>query len=452
MRLLILGACGTFMAGIARIACQLGHDVTGVDQGMYSPIKEVLETLEMDLCSSYDPEILDQGWDLVLVANALSRGMPIIEKLLSSGIKYQSAPAWLHDNVLQHRKVIAIAGTHGKTTTTSIMTHVLRSLGRDVGYLVGGDANDLPHTAEVGSDELFVIEADEYDTAFFDKQSKFMHYCPTCLVINNIEFDHADIYSSIEEIKKTFYAVANIVPPDGVIVSYQEDDLLQNLVAPVSWCNKLTFGAEGDYQASDISDAGRSFGLVGDQQVTVKWGMLGQHNVNNALAVFAVCDFLQLDLQQVAHALQTFSGVKRRMQFRGYCNQMAVYEDFAHHPTAIALVIDALKSTLQGGKLTVLLQCGSWTMCGGSHDIRDLAQSLQGADQLYINSSRDLKWDISELASLLSMPMEYESDLSAAASSFNKYNAESGDTLLILGNGSLDKLFSGMSITKEDIA
>jgi UDP-N-acetylmuramate: L-alanyl-gamma-D-glutamyl-meso-diaminopimelate ligase len=445
MKLLILGTCGTFMAGIARIACQLGHDVTGVDEGMYSPIKDVLQTLDINLVATYDPKVLDDNWDMVLVANALSRGMSIIEKLLASNLKYQSAPQWLYENVLYKRKVITVAGTHGKTTTTSLLTFVLRELGLDVGYLVGGDAIDLPQTAELGTHEVFVIEADEYDTAFFDKQSKFMHYSPTVAIINNIEFDHADIYSSMAEIKKTFYTLCNIVPPQGLLVTCKQDKLLQDLVAPVNWCGQKTFAAGGDYQAKVINNSGRDFILqYNKQEIAVNWQLIGEYNVCNALAAFAVCDFLQLDLVKVAAAMHKFSGVKRRMQSRGKFGALNIYEDFAHHPTAIAGAINALKSTMAKGKLIVVLQCGSRTMCSGDHDVKDLAAALAAADHVYVTSSRKLDWDIKQLNSLLRVPTCFVADVAIIASELRAMEVFDGDYLLVLGNGNLDPFFQRM--------
>jgi UDP-N-acetylmuramate: L-alanyl-gamma-D-glutamyl-meso-diaminopimelate ligase len=442
MKLLILGTCGTFMAGIARIACQLGYAVTGVDEGMYSPIKDVLQTLDINLVASYDPKILDDNWDMVLVANALSRGMPIIEKLLASNLQYQSAPQWLYENVLYQRKVIAVAGTHGKTTTTSLLTFVLRELGLDVGYLVGGDAIDLPHTAELGRHEVFVIEADEYDTAFFDKQSKFMHYAPTVAIINNMEFDHADIYSSMAEIKKTFYALCNIVPPQGLLITCKQDKLLQNLVAPVTWCMQKTFAADGDYQAQAITNAGHNFILqCATQEIAVSWQLIGEYNIYNALAAFAVCDFLQLNLVKVAAAMHKFSGVKRRMQSRGKFGALNVYEDFAHHPTAIAGAVNALKSTMRTGKLIVVLQCGSRTMCSGDHSVEDLAGALVAADLVYITAGRKLDWDINQLSSLLPAPTQFVADLATIADELTAMEFVDGDYLLVLGNGNLDPLF-----------
>ena len=445
MNILILGVCGTFMAGIARIACQLGHKVTGVDQHMYAPVKDMLQLLDMELYDQYNPALMQQRWDLVLVANALSRGMPIIEEMLAQDQPYQSAPSWLHDEVLQHRNVIAVSGTHGKTTTASLLTYVLQSAGLDVGYLIGGCAQDMEFSASIGVDDIFVIEADEYDTAFFDKQSKFMHYSPNCLIINNIEFDHADIFSSITEIKKSFYALCNLIPPDGLIISNYSDVSLQQLLAPVNWCAQTSFASGGAYQADGINDAGRSFEIHRDhaESVQVNWNLIGEYNIHNALAVCAAAEYAGVDGQQVASALHRFSGVKRRMEFRGKRRNLCLYDDFAHHPTAIGAAINAMKLSMETGRLLVILQLGSNSMVSGAHQA-GLAGALAAADQVYLTSSKPIKWDISTWRQEMNMPVSYSREIDQVVADIHAFPDQSGDVLLVLGNSNMDQLFASL--------
>lgn len=443
MKILVLGVCGTFMSGIARVASQLGHDVTGVDQHMYAPVKDVLQCLDIQLYDSYDVALMERRWDLVLVANALSRGMPIIEKMLIENQPYQSAPSWLCEQVLQYRNVIAVSGTHGKTTTASLLTHVLQSAGLDVGYLIGGCAHNMEFSASIGTDKIFVIEADEYDTAFFDKQSKFMHYAPNCLIINNIEFDHVDIFSSIVEIKKSFYALCNLIPPNGLIISNQSDAVLQQLLAPVNWCGQITFAADGFFQAMAIEDAGRSFQIKrGDApSIPVHWNLIGVYNIHNALAVCAAAEYAGVAIKQVATALHNFSGVKRRMEFRGKCGNLCLYDDFAHHPTAIGASITAMKSTMAAdARLLVVLQLGSNSMLSGVHQ-ENLAPALSAADRVYLTSHKPIQWEVATLQQAMSIPVHCPESLEEMMVEINSFSARSGDVLLVLGNSNMDQLF-----------
>ena len=276
----ILGICGTFMGGVALLARQQGMVVSGSDENVYPPMSTMLEQQGVTITAGYQTENMpeaDAGTDIV-VGNVMRRGLDVVEHMLDSNLSYTSGPQWLYENILCERWVLAVAGTHGKTTTASMLAWILEYAGLQPGFLIGGVPENFGLSARLGKSPFFVIEADEYDTAFFDKQSKFMHYCPSCLIINNIEFDHADIYSSIEEIKKTFFAVANIVPPEGIIISCKPDALLQKLLSPVNWCAQKTFSVGGDYHAENISSAGREFDMECEKGVfAVKWNMIGEH-------------------------------------------------------------------------------------------------------------------------------------------------------------------------------
>lgn len=394
MRIHILGICGTFMGGLALIAKQMGHDVSGSDANVYPPMSDVLREAGIIIQSGYEASHLRPVPDFVVIGNAMKRGNPAVEHTLNKNIPYLSGPQWLFQEVLQKRHVIAVSGTHGKTTTTSILTWILTHAGFNPGYLIGGVAKNFEHTAALGADPFFVIEADEYDSAFFDKRSKFIHYHPHTLIINNLEYDHADIFPDLEAIKTQFQLLLRTVPGSGSVIYPTNDAEIMNVLDRGCWSATVTFGKpDGAWQAKNINEDGTQFALWHrDQNLgKVKWGMLGQHNVNNALAAIAAAHDVGVTAGAAIAALRTFEGVKRRLEIRGTVDGITVYDDFAHHPTAIETTIAALRAKVKEKRIFVVLEFASNTMGAGVH--RDtIAKSLRQADRIVL--LRPQQWNI----------------------------------------------------------
>ena len=443
MKLLILGVAGTFMTGIARVACQLGHQVEGVDDRIYPPMSDVLSDLGIVCHEGYEASLLDNGYDLIVVGNVCSRGQPIIESMLTRGSAYTSAPAWLFDNVLKYRRVIAVSGTHGKSTTTSLLVSMMYQAGRSVGYLVGAKMNDLKWSADLGNDPYFIIEADEYDTAFFDKRSKFLHYRPEALVINHLEFDHADIFSSLSDIKKVFRQLLSILPPNGLLVTASDVDAIDEMIDGHLWSPHQRFGIHsGHWQAREIDCQGASFDLYYHQVCLgkIQWPMFGLHNVRNALAAASIAHYCGLNPNLIVTGLSHFSGLKRRMEYKGEVNGIDIYDDFAHHPTAIHESISGLKPRVKAGRLVVLLQLASYTMCSGTHG-KALIDALSLADAVFIVDVRQIAGDrIRAQLSSLKQPHGFYECTNELLDALNVYLAK-GDCLLCMGNKDLGDVF-----------
>ena len=380
MHIHILGVCGTFMGGIAAIAKAAGHRVSGADYQAYPPMSDTLRGLGIELFDGYAVEQLSPRPDLVIIGNALSRGNPVVEAVLNQRIPYTSGAQWLAETVLYNRHVIAVSGTHGKTTTTAILTHILRESGLNPGYLVGGVAHGFDSTAWLG-DDYFVIEADEYDTAFFDKRSKFLHYRPQTLIINNIEFDHADIFDDINAIKRSFHLLCRTVPGEGAIIFQPQDQHTRAVIEAGCWSNTVHLNAADGWLASLTVEDGSAFELIyqGVHLATVSWSLIGQHNVANALAAVAASVRIGVDVSTAARALTTFAGVKRRLEQRGVCGGITVYDDFAHHPTAIESTLKGLRAHVGDARVIAVLELGSNTMKLGLHGER-IRQALVEAD------------------------------------------------------------------------
>ena len=396
-RIHILGICGTFMGGIALIARELGYTVTGSDQSIYPPMSETLQAAGIQVQEGYDPAHLRPLPDLLIVGNAISRGNPQLEYALNKNLLYTSGPQWLAEQVLHKRHVLAVAGTHGKTTTSSILAWILDQAGLNPGYLIGGVPLNFAATAALGKSPYFVIEADEYDTAFFDKRSKFLHYRPRTLILNNLEYDHADIFPDMEAIKKQFQLLLRTVPPSGVVIYPPDDAEIPDVLSRGCWSATQTVGtADSVWHARNKNTDGTRFELWHrDQKLgIVKWGMVGDHNVRNALAAAAAAHEVGVTSEAVLAALKTFQGVKRRLEVRGAVNGVTVYDDFAHHPTAIAATLSGLRSKVGDKRIIAVLQFASNTMGAGTH--RDnMAQSLRQADKVVL--LRPEKWDINPL-------------------------------------------------------
>lgn len=415
MHIHILGICGTAMAGFARIATQLGHHVTGADANVYPPMSEVLADLGIAVHQGYGAESLVPRPDLVLIGNALSRGNPAVEAVLSRGIPYTSGPEWLSRNVLTGRRVIALSGTHGKTTTTALVTHILKSAGYEPGYMVGGQVPDLGATADLGMGDWFVIEADEYDTAFFDKRSKFVHYRPNCLAINNLEFDHADIFADLSAIETQFHHLVRTVPANGVILANANAPAIDRVLARGCWTPVYRFAASASAstnaalrlaEASDPSTAcmlhidGCYLDAVAPQTVAIRTQLLGTFNQENIAVALGAALFAGVPLDKARAAVASFRGVIRRLQPIFSTPGLTVYDDFAHHPTAIAATLQGLRRAHPDARILVALEPRSNTMRMGLH--RDaLATSLAAADAAHMLIAPDLGWTPSLAAASL---------------------------------------------------
>lgn len=395
MHIHILGICGTFMGGIAAIARAAGHTVTGSDAGVYPPMSDQLRALGIELIDGFEPAQLDCDPDLVVVGNVMSRGMPIIEELLNRGMPYTSGPAWLAEHVLRDRHVIAVSGTHGKTTTASMTAWLLEHAGLAPGFLIGGVPANFDTTARLGEGEYFVIEADEYDTAFFDKRAKFLHYGPRTLVINNLEFDHADIYQDMDAILWQFHQMLRMLPGNGHIVANGNEAEVRRLFDMGCWTPVTTFSSSPAAAADcTVQLVGSELALTGADGVAVhgKLALPGLHNAENACAAVLAAQDAGLSLAGALAGLAEFRGVRRRLELRGESGGIAVYDDFAHHPTAIRRTLEAVKQTASGTVVAVL-EPRSNSMKLGAH--RDgLAASLQTADEVWVLQPADLPWDL----------------------------------------------------------
>lgn len=378
------------MAGIAQLAKQLAFEVQGSDKAFNPPMSTQLEALDILLHEGLKPAEHLSSWpDLVIVGNALSRGNETVEMILNQKIPYISGPQWLYENVLKDRHVIAVAGTHGKTTTTAMLVHILQQTGLNPGYLIGGCSPQLSHSAQLGEGDYFVIEADEYDTAFFDKRPKFLHYHPNTLVINNIEFDHGDIYHNLEEIKRQFHYLVRTVPASGTIVAPAQDQTIQAVLDQGCWSHIQDLNQ--DWQVNLVDSAGQKLAFFhGDKAVgQLSWALWGQHNAQNALAALVAANDIGINPEQSIKALSSFQAPYKRMQYLGNAKGFELYEDFAHHPTAIETSISGLKARMIKGKLFAIVDFGTNTMKSGVHD-DVIPNAMRLADHALILSAHEL--------------------------------------------------------------
>jgi UDP-N-acetylmuramate: L-alanyl-gamma-D-glutamyl-meso-diaminopimelate ligase len=432
----ILGICGTFMGGVALLARSLGMTVSGSDANVYPPMSDQLAAAGIALQEGYLAEHLDPVPDLVVMGNAMSRGNPAVEYVLNKGLPYTSGPQWLADYVLKDRWVLAVSGTHGKTTTSSLLAWILQDSGMAPGFLIGGVPANFGETARLGDTPFFVIEADEYDTAFFDKRSKFVHYHPRTLVVNNLEFDHADIFDDLAAIQKQFHHVIRTVPSEGLIITPSHVDEIEQVIRMGCWTPQKTFGLnEGKLRAENIADDGSHFDVVdeGDRKGLVSWSMLGLHNVSNALAAIAAAHHVGVSIEHACEALGRFKGIKRRMELSGEAQGIRVYDDFAHHPTAIATTINGLRANIGDRKLIAILEPRSNTMRMGVHQ-RTLAESLQAADQVILFEGQALDWPLSDVQQQLGHKARVEDSIDDIVD-FITAEAQAGDEVLIMSNG-----------------
>jgi UDP-N-acetylmuramate: L-alanyl-gamma-D-glutamyl-meso-diaminopimelate ligase len=439
MHVHILGIAGTFMGGVAAIAKAAGFRVTGSDLNVYPPMSTQLNALGIEFVEGYGAEQLDLRPDIVVVGNALSRGSPVVEAMLDRGMAYTSGPQWLAEQVLRDRHVLAVSGTHGKTTTASMLTWILDHAGLAPGFLIGGVASNFDSTARLGAGSCFVIEADEYDTAFFDKRAKFVHYRPRTVILNNLEYDHADIYPDVAAIRRQFNQLLRTVPASGRLVVNGDDAELATTLAAGCWTPRETFSLsrpDADWSASiEPNSAWGAFTVQrrGRAVAQVAWSSFGEHNVMNALAAIAAAEHVGVPPERSAEALGEFRGVKRRMEIRGVARGVTVYDDFAHHPTAIETTIKGLRARQPHARIIAVLEPRSNTMKLGVHRTQ-LAPALACADITWFLKSPDLGWDLEAAVSSLQPDVRFSSTVDALVKGLAA-EALPGDHVLVMSNG-----------------
>jgi len=440
MHIHILGACGTFMGGVALLAKRAGHQVSGSDQRTYPPMSTQLEAEGIELFEGYLAEHLQPHPDLVVIGNALSRGNPAIEYVLNSGIPYTSGPRWLGENYLRGKTVIAVAGTHGKTTTSSMVAFILDQAGLNPGFLIGGVPNDFGHSARDGQ-RFFVVEADEYDTAFFDKRAKFVHYRPDIAILNNLEYDHADIYPDLESIQTQFHHLVRTIPGKGTIISNAADDELEAVLDRGCWSQLQRFSledVEAEWQVEMIKPGGSQlrFKRAGQPIGQLHWGMQGRHNAMNACAAIAACVAAGVDATEAIEHLSRFRGVKRRMELVAEIGGVHIYDDFAHHPTAIRLTLEGLRRNIGNARLLVALEPRSNTMRAGVH-IEELGPALIAADRVWLKAGEGINWDPQEALA----PLEGRGRVVTKTEDLLEHMVDAvkaGDHVVFMSNGGFD--------------
>jgi UDP-N-acetylmuramate: L-alanyl-gamma-D-glutamyl-meso-diaminopimelate ligase len=464
MKLHILGIAGTFMGGVAALARELGHAVEGSDQAVYPPMSTQLEQLGIALAQGYSPDNISADCDEIVIGNALSRGNAAVEQVLDDGRKYTSGAQWLSEYLLPGRDTLAVAGTHGKTTTTTILTWLLEAAGRAPGFLIGGVAEDFGVSARIGKGREFVVEADEYDTAFFDKRSKFVHYRPLVAILNNLEYDHADIFPDVAAIQRQFHHLVRTVPRRGRLIVNGEDRHLAEVLAMGCWTPVETFGLDAslvpqavqheghgdraderaaaratfDWTARMLAEDGSAFVVVHDglDIGEVRWPLLGRHNVMNALASLAAANAMGVDVASVLPALSNFRSVKRRMEVIGEAQGITVYDDFAHHPTAIATTLAGLRARVGDARIVVAMEPRSNSMRLGAHSDA-LAPSLDGADVVVFLHRPELAWDAGKVVAGLRGEGVTAPDVDTLIAAL-RARVLPGDHVVFMSNGGFD--------------
>ena len=429
----ILGICGTFMGGIAAIAKAAGYRVTGCDANVYPPMSEQLRSLGIELTEGFGAEQLALRPDVWVVGNVVTRGNPLMEAILDAGERYLSGPQWFAEEVLAGKHVLAVAGTHGKTTVSAMLAWILEHAGLAPGFLIGGVPNDFPVSARLTASRLFVIEADEYDTAFFDKRSKFVHYRPRTAILNNIEFDHADIFDDLAAIERQFHHFVRTVPRSGRVIANGVEESVKRVLTMGCWTPVEALGAVDGWQAAE-ADAQGSFevSFAGQGLGRVRWSLFGAHNRMNALAALAAARHVGVEPAAGIEALGSFGGVRRRMQVRGQAKGITVYDDFAHHPTAIRTTLEGLRHKVGKARILAVLDPRSNTMKRGV--MKDaLPPSLAQAERVYVYTS-GIAWDARSLFALLGARARCESDLDALLEAVVG-EARAGDHILVMSNG-----------------
>ncbi len=450
----ILGIAGTFMGGVAALARELGHEVEGSDQAIYPPMSTQLETLGIALAQGYAPNNIAGDCEQVVIGNALSRGNAAVEAVLDSGRSYTSGAQWLAEQVLPGRDTLAVAGTHGKTTTTTILSWLLEAAGRSPGFLIGGVAEDFGVSARLGAGvpqagndapgaagrPLFVVEADEYDTAFFDKRSKFVHYRPRVAILNNLEYDHADIFPDVAAIQRQFHHLVRTVPGHGRLIVNGEDARLAEVLAMGCWTPVERFGFDPalEWSARLLLADGSRFAVLrqGREIGEVNWSLLGRHNVLNALAALAAAHAVGVDPATVIPALAQFHSVKRRLERLGQASGITVYDDFAHHPTAILTTLEGLRARVGHSRVVVAMEPRSNSMRLGAH-ADALAPSLQAADVVVFLHRPELAWDAGRIIAQVQGQAHVVHDVDALLATLGQV-VQAGDHVVFMSNGGFD--------------
>ena len=436
----ILGIAGTFMGGVAALARERGHTVHGSDQAIYPPMSTQLEQLGIALDSGYHADSVAADCDEVIIGNALSRGNPAVEAVLDAGQRYISGAQWLSEQVLPGRDTLAVAGTHGKTTTTSILTWLLQAAGREPGFLIGGVAEDFGVSARLGQGREFVVEADEYDTAFFDKRSKFVHYRPLVAILNNLEYDHADIFPDVAAIQRQFHHLIRTVPARGRLIVNGQDAYLAQVLAMGCWTPVERFGFDPslEWHAELVNADGSAFVVHhrGVRVGEVRWPLLGRHNVLNGLAALAAAHAVGVDLAAVIPALARFRSVKRRLEVIGQARDITVYDDFAHHPTAIHTTLEGLRAKVGAARIVVAMEPRSNSMRLGAH-AQALAPSLDLADAVVFLHRPELAWDAAGVIAAVRGQAHAVPDTDALLAGLGQI-AQPGDHVVFMSNGGFD--------------
>jgi UDP-N-acetylmuramate: L-alanyl-gamma-D-glutamyl-meso-diaminopimelate ligase len=438
MHIHILGICGTFMGGLAILARQLGHQVTGSDANVYPPMSTQLQQQGIVLTEGFDPAQLKPAPDLVVVGNAMSRGNPAVEYMLDQGLRYTSGPQWLSEHLLQDRWVLAAAGTHGKTSTSSMLAWILEYAGMAPGYLIGGVPGNFGVSARLGESSFFVIEADEYDSAFFDKRSKFVHYRPRTAILNNLEFDHADIFDDLAAIQRQFHHLVRIIPANGRVIVPARDANIAAVLEQGLWSEleKISVtGAVADWQTQLSRDDGSEFEVLlqGEVMAQVRWSLTGNHNVANALAAIAAARHVGVTADLACAALCQFEGVKRRMELLGEPRGVAIYDDFAHHPTAIETTLAGLRAKVGGQRIIAVIEPRSNTMRMGAH-LQQLAVSTAQADLVIWYQPEGMDWSLQSVVAASDGRAQVERSITSIVSHLAEL-ASSGDHIVIMSNG-----------------
>lgn len=441
MHIHFLGISGTFMSALSIIAREAGFKVTGCDANCYPPVSDLLRDKGIEWIEGYEVNNYALKADWVIVGNAMKRGLPVLEAVMNQGKNYSSGPQWLAEKILNRYRVMAVAGTHGKTTTTSMLAFILDHAGLNPGFLIGGIAPNFNTSARLGTGNFFVIEADEYDSAFFDKRPKFIHYQPEIAILNNLEFDHADIYPDLEAIKLQFHYYLRTIAAKGVVLKPRDDEALNAVLAKGLYCGMEDLSLTGDaaWSAKLLDTNGQAFKILHHQKevAEVHWPLVGHFNVENALAAFAASSHAGVPFKKAEEALSTFKPVKRRLELRSDSNGIAVYDDFAHHPTAIGKTIQALVQSRRHQRIFVVLECASYTMRSGVH-AHQLAEALKNIEGAFV--LKPSQFDLASMASQWNCPYQICDSTDAIVASIQS-QVQKGDAILVMSNRSFDGIY-----------
>jgi UDP-N-acetylmuramate: L-alanyl-gamma-D-glutamyl-meso-diaminopimelate ligase len=451
MHLHFLGICGTFMGSLAQLAKSAGHQVSGCDANVYPPMSTQLELAGIELIQGFDPAQLQLAPDLIIVGNAMSRGNPCVEYMLDKKLAYTSGPQWLGDNILKYKHVISVSGTHGKTSTSSMLAKILDTVGYHPGYLIGGVPQDFGISARIGGvapdgKKYFVIEADEYDTAFFDKRSKFVHYHSNSLIINNLEYDHADIFDDLASIQRQFHHCVRTLPSSGSVIFSAGESAVLEVLEQGCWSQQKTFGPDNArWQYKLQKHDGSQFTVLdtsSDEEATVNWQQLGLHNVHNAMAAIVAASDIGISLKQACDALSAFIGIKRRMESIYSAQNITIYDDFAHHPTAIKTTIEGLRAKVGDAHVIAVIEPRSATMKLGVHQ-QALGAAVVDADQVMWYQNASVDWNLSSVAKDSCVPATVSRDIDSLLSdvlqaiSIN-HSIDKPIHVVIMSNGSFE--------------